>query len=84
MPYIKKEYRDNIVDDSIPEDAGELNFLITQICHDYLQFHNVNYRNINTVIGVLECAKLELYRQIAVPYENQKKQENGPVSELDK
>jgi hypothetical protein len=32
---------------------------------------------------VLECAKLELYRMIAAPYEDKKRLANGPVSELD-
>ena len=31
------------------------------------------------VIGALECAKLELYRRIAAPYEDTKIQENGEV-----
>lgn len=84
MPYIKQEERSAVISDQIPRTAGELNYLITKICHDYLKFHGVNYRNINAVIGVLECAKLELYRQIAAPYEDKKKVENGPISELDK
>jgi len=32
----------------------------------------------------LECAKLELYRMIAAPYEDTKIKENGSVSDLDK
>jgi len=32
-----------------------------------------------TVTGVLECAKLELYRRIAAPYEDTKIEENGDV-----
>lgn len=31
------------------------------------------------MVGALECAKLELYRRIAIPYEEQKIQENGDV-----
>jgi len=34
---------------------------------------------INEVIGVLECAKLELYRRVAAPYEERKRIENGEV-----
>ena len=41
------------------------------------------YTVLNEVIGMLECAKLELYRQVAVPYEDKKKRNNGAVSELD-
>ena len=84
MPYIDPENRDAVNKDCFPEDAGELNYVITKLCHEYLEHHGVNYRNINTVVGVLECAKLELYRQVAAPYEDKKKSENGSVSELDK
>jgi len=34
-------------------------------------------------MGVLECAKLELYRMVAAKYEDKKRLENGAVSELD-
>jgi hypothetical protein len=64
-------------------EAGELNYIISKIVHNWLEDHGVGYSNINTAIGVLECAKLELYRQIAAPYERQKRKENGPVSALD-
>lgn len=39
----------------------------------------LSYADINEAIGALECAKLELYRRIAVPYENRKLAENGDV-----
>ena len=39
----------------------------------------VRYSKINALIGVLECAKLELYRRVAAPYENDKIDENGDV-----
>ena len=37
------------------------------------------YEWINEVIGVLECAKLELYRRVAAPYEDDKRLQNGDV-----
>ncbi len=39
----------------------------------------LRYSKINSLIGVLECAKLELYRRVAAPYENDKIDENGDV-----
>jgi hypothetical protein len=30
----------------------------------------MRYHHINTAIGALECAKLELYRRVAAPYED--------------
>ncbi len=38
-----------------------------------------NYDNYNTVIGVLESMKLEMYRRTVAPYEDLKVQENGDV-----
>jgi hypothetical protein len=39
----------------------------------------LSYSKINEVIGVLECAKQELYRRVASPYEDSKKEANGDV-----
>ena len=85
MPYIKDpEIRDGLLGGIIrPHDAGELNFVLTSLCHEYLKYKGVNYKSINEVIGVLDCTKMELYRMIAAPYEDKKRLENGAVSELD-
>jgi hypothetical protein len=64
---------------SKPENPGELNYLITKLIDLYLQDKGLKYKNINEVIGVLECAKLELYRRIAGPYEDKKIVSNGDV-----
>jgi len=90
MPYIKQETR-KIIDSylkhilDIIEDCteGDLNYIITRIVHQWIKHEGLNYKNINSVIGVLECAKMELYRMIAAPYEDKKKKENGSISELD-
>ena len=37
------------------------------------------YAHLNEAIGVLECAKLELYRRVAAPYEDEKIAESGDV-----
>ena len=88
MPYIKQERRHKVVvsngtgfdvrtRDMI--NIGELNFAITTIINDYLESSKLSYAAINEVIGVLECAKLELYRRVASPYEDKKIKENGDV-----
>lgn len=91
MPYIPQERRDAIHeelvnDDTInsglwwtPQNAGDLNFVVTCFIDNFLQENGVRYANINEMIGALECAKLELYRLIAVPYEDEKMEENGDV-----
>lgn len=82
MPYIKDDnhIREELVLGSLsPLTTGELNFKITTVVDQYLADKVVNYDNINAVIGVLECAKLEVYRRIAAPYEDNKRHENGDV-----
>lgn len=71
MPYVDKVARARLDGGAVPENAGELNYVITRCVDEYLiQKDSLRYANINEVIGVLECAKLELYRRIAVPYED--------------
>ncbi len=79
MPYIKQADRDSMLSGCIAENAGELNFFITHIINEYLDHHGLNYSHLNDAIGVLECAKLELYRRVVAPYEDQKIEENGDV-----
>lgn len=59
--------------------AGELNFQLTVLCDQFILDEGGNYAAINSAIGALECAKLELYRRIAAPYEDTKIEENGDV-----
>ncbi len=80
MPYISQERRDAILAGAEPKDAGELNYAITILVDKFLQNKGrLRYAHINEVIGAMECAKLELYRRIAVPYEEQKIKESGDV-----
>jgi hypothetical protein len=87
MPYIKSNRRqdlDPLIDNLTTELKytdnwqGDLNYTITKLIHSILQ-GNINYSNINNAVGVLECAKLELYRRLAAPYEDTKIIENGDV-----
>jgi len=70
MPYIKQEDRPGPT--MIAETPGELNYLITTLIQEYVLQKGLNYGTLNEVVGVLECAKLELYRRIAAPYEDSK------------
>jgi hypothetical protein len=67
MPYINKTDRWEIDDSEIgyfvPESPGELNYVITRLCHRFLDTRGRSYTEFNAVLGVLECAKLELYRR---------------------
>jgi len=86
MPYIKQTRReelDHLINRVAAELSysdswqGDLNYVITKLTLSRIDV--VNYTNINNAIGVLECAKQELYRKLAAPYEDKKIAENGDV-----
>jgi hypothetical protein len=82
MPYVDKIAREAlgyVTTAEPPEDAGELNYVITKVCDEFLIRKGRRYNHVNTVIGVLECAKQEFYRRIVAPYENEKIAINGDV-----
>lgn len=96
MPYVPQTHRadiDSNIDQMINQLktmtasnpsalAGDLNYAITRIIDGVYPTKRYNY--INEAIGVLECAKLELYRRLAAPYEDLKMQEHGDAYGLSK
>lgn len=87
MPYIKEKERNRLdnpirgilfaLQDTKPEEIdGKMNYIITRLIHN---LYGINYFHLNKAIGMLECAKLELYRRIVAPYEDEKIKENGDV-----
>lgn len=83
MPYIKPEDRATILlqPESI-DSPGELNYYISTLINYYINKKTLSYSVLNEIIGALECAKLELYRRIAAPYEDEKINQNGDVYTL--
>ena len=57
---------------------GAFNYIITRLLCAFLG-ETPNYDRFNAAIGVLECAKLELYRRMVVPYEETKRDAHGDV-----
>lgn len=79
MPYITMQRRQELTDpEKWPQNAGELNYLFTLLCKGYF-IRKGDYQAINDVLGALEACKLEFYRRVVVPYEDQKIKENGDV-----
>jgi hypothetical protein len=78
MPYITQE-RQHALAFNAPETPGDLNYAITTLCLDWLAETGKSYADYNTVVGVLESAKLEFYRRAVAKYEDQKIKENGDV-----
>jgi hypothetical protein len=58
---------------------GIYNYVITRLLTDYY-CPNLSYFNINTMIGILECCKQEMYRRLSC-YENKAIEKNGDVEE---
>lgn len=88
MPYIRpgsriqialRQDRGDIVGGA--KTPGDLNFIISELVMKYVINTNgkVSYTKMNEVVGVLECAKLELYRRVLAPYEDDKIEENGDI-----
>ena len=91
MPYIKPEDREiyePMIDVLMNELRysenwkGDLNFIVSTILNDLLTAYGTSYSMLNDMVGVLECAKLELYRRMGQrPYEDEKIEDNGDVYE---
>ncbi len=85
MPYIEKERRRALDDDSAsPQHAGELNYVICGVIEEYIQEQSLRYQTLNDITGVLESVKQELYRRITGPYEDEKIKENGDIPLFDR
>jgi hypothetical protein len=81
MPYIVEERRAELDPMVHPETPGELNYCITMVVIDYLKSHKLSYGTINDIVGALDGAKMEFYRRVAIPYEDEKISTNGDVYE---
>lgn len=78
MPYIELKRRIDLLHED-PKNPGELNYEITMLLKSYFYANGGRYQQINDVLGALEGAKLEFYRKIAAPYEDEKIKQNGDV-----
>lgn len=87
MPYIDPHERamlEDRIDDlqAVILSPGTLNYVVTRLVHDWVLNSTSGlptYSTYNAAIGVLECAKLEMYRRVVSPYEDNKMRTNGDV-----
>ncbi len=97
MPYIKledREFIDSKIKDLVHdisysnwrdgEEVGCLNYVITKLLLGVyqLKYDDPRYKHINSIIGILECCKQEMYRRVATPYEDLAKRTNSDVPEF--
>lgn len=59
--------------------TGEVNYVVSKLLRLLLGSEPQNFSNMNEMIGMLECVKLELYRQVVAPYENEKIRQHGDL-----
>ena len=88
MPYIVRQKRNAFIDittkliEELKKDPdnvhGNLNYCFSSIINGILG-SKYNYKSAQDMIGMLECCKLELYREQIAPYEDLKKKDNGEV-----
>ena len=80
MPYIDQALRD-VIDRGMeqPNNPGQLNYVLTQVVKAYIERNELSYQTINDIVGALEGCKLEFYRRVVAPYENDKIEDNGDV-----
>lgn len=86
MPYIPQHNRTDVGESLhtfglgfVPENAGQLNFVVSTFIANFIRVYGLKYANLNEMVGALECAKMELNRVIIGPYEDLKIEENGGV-----
>ena len=84
MPYVDDEGRRLFTyKGNRPSQPGDLTYLLTVICHKYIEANGKSYEKLNEVVGALENTKLEFARVVIAPYEDIKRNENGRVSEVE-
>lgn len=79
MPYIVPKRREQMDRGAVPQDPGELNYLITQQLIKYIQHNKLSYSTINDCLGACQGASSEFYQRVVIPYEEKKMKENGDV-----
>lgn len=83
MPYVEDDKKikvDLAIHDLVSNikfySVGQINYALSKILIAYDPQHYLDH---NTLIGLLECVKLEYWRRMVVPYEEKKRQINGDI-----
>ena len=84
MPYIADSDKTRIeriqFNASPVKTSGELNYAIHQLISNFITNQpRIGYDTYNSIIGVLNCAEMELYSRLVRDYEDRKIVENGDV-----
>lgn len=96
MPYVTQKERD-VLDPFIQQlfnlcgqFRGRINYCITKLIHlwvlkqmEKVKSYTKKYDICNDAYGIMCSAVAEFYAAVVLPYEKLKREENGPVSQLD-
>ena len=78
MPYITQQARAELRSRR-PQNKGELNYVITKLIMEYIEYKGLSYQNLSDAAAALSDCRDEFYRRIIAPYEDQAIQRNGDV-----
>ena len=78
MPYIPQTARAELRSRR-PQNKGELNYVITKLLMEYIEYKGLSYQNLSDAAAALSDCRDEFYRRIMAPYEDAKCDENGDV-----
>jgi hypothetical protein len=90
MPYIDETRRkdidsllDSVLDSlfSKPIQIGDLTYVLYRFLLRYLMTGDVRYQRVAEVSGAIELLKLWFVHDIVIPYEEDKRFQNGPLVE---
>jgi len=85
MPYIPQEERDHFKQhnlDWIMADAdtdGKFNYVFSTMIRAWCDMEDHSYSTYARVLGNLDAIKLEFYRTVVAPYEDEKRKLNGDI-----
>jgi len=79
MPYLTEERKLELAAGLTPTTSGDLTYQIQQAIQTYLKTDRVNFARLAEVLGILEAAKVDFVDRVLLPYERNKRTENGDV-----
>lgn len=91
MPYIARKDRDQYqqaiseLAKLVPPDrmarSGHMNYIISLLIQR-VYGESMRYADHNEVVGLLNCVQQEFYRRFTAPYEDEKIEQEGDLTEL--
>lgn len=81
MPYISKADRMRLAAGEPAATSGELSYKLYLEIVGYVKRKGLRWQTCSDVFGAIEGAKQEFKQDYSIPYEKNKKEENGGIEE---